>query len=48
LTQTRAAIAAARARGLGDIPIDVREGTPHGPLAADVVAWFTAQAGAPR
>lgn len=43
LTQTRAAIAAARARGFDDIPIDVRDGSPHGPLAADVVAWFTSQ-----
>jgi hypothetical protein len=43
LTQIREAIAAARARGFGEIPIEVREGTPHGPLAADVLIWFTAQ-----
>ena len=43
LTQTRAAISAARARGFDDIPIDVREGAPHGPLAVDVLAWFMSQ-----
>jgi poly(3-hydroxybutyrate) depolymerase len=48
LTQTRAAISAARARGFGEIPIEVREGTHHGPLAVDVLAWFTSQPGRPR
>jgi pimeloyl-ACP methyl ester carboxylesterase len=48
LTQIRAAISAARARGFGEIPIEVREGTHHGPLAVDVVAWFTSQSGRPR
>lgn len=48
LTQTRAAISAARARGFDDIPIDVREGSPHGPLAADVLAWFMSLSNGPR
>jgi dienelactone hydrolase len=48
LTQVRAAISAARARGFDDIPIDVRDGTPHGPLAADVIAWFQSQSQRPR
>lgn len=42
-SQTEAAIEAARARGFAEIPIEVREGTQHGPLAADVLAWFTSQ-----
>jgi hypothetical protein len=45
---TSPAISAARARGFGEIPIEVREGTPHGPLAADVLAWFASQLGGPR
>lgn len=45
LARTRTAIEAARARGFGEIPIEAREGTPHGPMAADVLAWFTAQLG---
>jgi poly(3-hydroxybutyrate) depolymerase len=40
LTQTQAAISAAHARGFGEIPIEARDGKPHGPLAADVLAWF--------
>ena len=42
MTQTQEAIALARSRGFGEIAIDVREGTRHGPLAADVLAWFAA------
>ena len=40
MTQTREAIALARGRGFQEIAIDVREGTKHGPLAADVLTWF--------
>jgi dienelactone hydrolase len=45
LAQTREAIAAARARGFGDIPIEVQDGTRHGPLAAAVLAWFASRPG---
>ena len=48
LAQTQEAIAAARARGFGDIPIEVQDGTRHGPLAAAVVAWFSSLQGGPR
>ena len=40
MTQTEDAIAFAKSHGFGDIAIDVREGTKHGPLAADVLTWF--------
>jgi dienelactone hydrolase len=42
MAQTEEAIALARSRGFGEIEIDVREGTKHGPLAADVLTWFAA------
>ena len=46
--QTQQALALARDHGFGEIPIEVREGTKHGPLATFVVDWFTALAAARR
>lgn len=40
MTQTEAAIARAKSQGFGEIAVVVGEGTTHGPLAADVLAWF--------
>lgn len=42
LQQTRAAIDAAVARGFARPEVEVLEGTPHGPQARAVLAWFSA------